>query len=446
MKNDEFTSKLKSIVLPMVLQAFMLALVSATDALMLGLVDQTSLSAVSLGGQVQFVLNLYILGITGGFSIMAAQYWGKKDIDTIENIIPIPLRLNLIGGGLFTIVCFLFPEWVMSLFTNVPELIVSGASYLKAVSLSYVLCALSQVFLTILKNSDKSSTASKISSFAVVFNIIANALLIFGLFGMPRLGIVGAAIATVLSRAIELVWSVYAVQKKDSEVKARFSKLFNKAGILGKDYVKYCSPLMAAGMVWGIAFTLYSVIMGHMGSDAVAANSITSIAKALISCVSRGLGNGASIMIGNVLGSGDMEKAKQYASRLTKLSICVGVITGLSLMAISPLIVKIAPLTETASKYLQGMLIFCGVNIMFQSPNHTVLDGIFTSGGDAKFDMYGNIGAMWCFTVPLGLLAAFVFKAPVLVVYCIVNMDEIVKIPAVYLHYKKYVWLKDITR
>ena len=199
-------------------------------------------------------------------------------------------------------------------------------------------------------------------------------------------------------------------------------------------------------MVWGIAFTLYSVIMGHMGSDAVAANSITGIAKNLLSCLIRGLGGGAGIMIGNLLGADELEKAREYGRWLTHLAIAVGIGTGGLLMLLSPLIVRLVGFGDTASVYLQEMLLFCGVNVAFQSVNHVVLDGIFCAGGDSRFDMVGNIGAMWCFAVPAGFLAAFLFKLPVLAVYCIVNLDEIVKIPAVYLHYKKYIWVRNITR
>lgn len=456
-RKNEFYSRLTSIVFPLVVQSFMLALVSATDAIMLGLVDQTSLSAVSLGGQVQFVLNLFVFGITGGMSILAAQYWGKGDHQVIERLIPFNLLYMLIAGSLFTVAALLFPHGLMRIFTNEEALIESGASYLRTVALSYILCAVSQVYLTTLKTTGRAGIASRISVFAVILNIAVNSLLIFGLLGFPRLGIVGAAIATVLARAVELVWGVIAVRKETTieipetgarniVVHVRWNRIFIREPELSGDYWRYTGPLLAASLVWGIAYTLYSVIMGHMGSDAVAANSITGIAKNLTACITTGLGNGAGIIVGNVLGTGDLNLAKQYGRRLTRLSIFIGIGTGLFLMAVSPLIRAFVPLTETASGYLQGMMIFCGINMMFQSVNHTVLDGIFCAGGDSAFDMYGNIGAMWCFSVPLGFLAAFVWKAPPLLVYCIVNLDEIVKIPAVYLRYRKYIWLRNLTR
>lgn len=444
LKRDPFYQQLTALVLPIMVQSFMLALVSATDAAMLGIVSQESLSAVSLAGQVQFVLNLFVTGIAAGTGIIAAQYWGKGDRASIEQVIPTALRANLICGALFTLCAFFLPRPLMLIFTDEPPLIELGAAYLRAVSPSYLLCAISQIYLTVLKNTGAAAAGSRISSSAVALNIVLNAVLIFGLLGFPALGVRGAAIATAIARGVELVWSVWVVRSR-CVVAVRWDRLLQTCALAG-DFWKYTRPVLAAAMVWGIAYTLYSVIMGHMGTDAVTANSIVSIAKSLLSCLIRGIGGGAGIMIGNLLGAGELERAREYGGRITRLTILTGCLSGGLLMALSPLIVHLVGYGETASRYLQGMLLFCGVNMAFQAVNHVVLDGIFGAGGDSKFDMLGNIGAMWCFSVPAGFLAAFALKLPVLAVYCIVNMDEIVKIPAVYLHYKKYVWLRNITR
>ena len=314
---DEFYQKLKLLVLPIAIQNFMLALVSATDAIMLGWIDQTSLSAVSLAGQVQFVLSLFISGIAAGAGIMAAQYWGKQDAASIEKVIPIALRTNLLFSGLFTILAGFCPEMLMRIFTNDAALVASGSQYLRAVALSYVLCGISQVYLILLKNTGHAAVSSRISSTAVVLNIILNAILIYGLCGAPALGIRGAAYATVAARVVELIWA-YLETKKPERVRILWNRLFSSAGkILSEDFWRYTLPVLAASLVWGIAYVLYSVIMGHMGSDAVAANSITSIAKSLLSCLIRGVSGGAGVLIGNLLGADELEKAREYGGRLT---------------------------------------------------------------------------------------------------------------------------------
>ncbi len=444
-KDNELAQQMLHLVVPIAIQQFMLALVSATDALMLGFVDQTSLSAVSLAGQVQFVLNLFVAGIAAGCGIMIAQYWGKRDTASIEKVMPVALYANLLSGGIFTVLALMIPGGLMHIFTNDPLLIANGASYLRAVALSYVFCGISQIYLILLKNTGHAALSSKISSSAVIINIILNAILIFGLFGAPRLGIVGAAYATVTARLVELVWAYFAVRHAHN-VAIRWSGILHTSKVLTKDFWYYTTPALGAALVWGIAFVLYSVILGHMGSDAVAANSIASIVKSMVQCVIRGVSAGAGILVGNLLGANELEKAKNYGGRITRISILIGVVTGTILIILSPFVSHVAPMSDTAREYLQFMMVVLGFNLMGQSVNTTVLDGIFCAGGDAKFDMIGNLGAMWCFSVPLGFITAFVFHAPVWLVYIIISLDEIVKLPAVYKHYKKYVWVRNITR
>lgn len=444
-KDNELAQQMLHLVVPIAIQQFTLALVSATDALMLGFVDQTSLSAVSLAGQVQFVLNLFVAGIAAGCGIMIAQYWGKRDTASIEKVMPVALYTNLLSGGIFTVLALMIPGGLMHIFTNDPLLIANGASYLRAVALSYVFCGISQIYLILLKNTGHAALSSKISSSAVIINIVLNAILIFGLFGAPRLGIVGAAYATVTARLVELVWAYFAVRHAH-HVAIHWSGILHTSKILTKDFWYYTTPALGAALVWGIAFVLYSVILGHMGSDAVAANSIASIVKSMVQCVIRGVSAGAGILVGNLLGANELEKAKNYGGRITRISILIGVVTGTILIILSPFVSHVAPMSDTARGYLQFMMVVLGFNLMGQSVNTTVLDGIFCAGGDAKFDMIGNLGAMWCFSVPLGFITAFVFHAPVWLVYIIISLDEIVKLPAVYKHYKKYVWVRNITR
>ena len=444
-KDNELAQQMLHLVVPIAIQQFMLALVSATDALMLGFVDQTSLSAVSLAGQVQFVLNLFVAGIAAGCGIMIAQYWGKRDTASIEKVMPVALYTNLLSGGIFTVLALMIPGGLMHIFTNDPLLIANGASYLRAVALSYVFCGISQIYLILLKNTGHAALSSKISSSAVIINIILNAILIFGLFGAPRLGIVGAAYATVTARLVELVWAYFAVRHAHN-VAIRWSGILHTSKVLTKDFWYYTTPALGAALVWGIAFVLHSVILAHMGSDAVAANSIASIVKSMVQCVIRGVSAGAGILVGNLLGANELEKAKNYGGRITRISILIGVVTGTILIILSPFVSHVAPMSDTAREYLQFMMVVLGFNLMGQSVNTTVLDGIFCAGGDAKFDMIGNLGAMWCFSVPLGFITAFVFHAPVWLVYIIISLDEIVKLPAVYKHYKKYVWVRNITR
>lgn len=445
-KKDNFYSELMKLVVPIAVQSFMLALVSVTDAVMLGRLDQQSMASVSQAGNVQFFLSLLATGFSIGVGIMAAQYWGKGDGKSIEKIAPTGLKIILVLGGAVTVAALFVPRTLMAILTSDKTLIPLGAEYLRVVAPSYFLCGITQVYFALLKNTGHTTESSAISSIAVVVNIVFNGIFIFGWLGAPALGIRGAALATVIARAVELALAV-GINKKKGNVQLRWRGLLEKADkLLFHDFLRYTMPVIGASLVWGIAFMSYSVVLGHMDGDAVAANSIVAVAKSLLSCLIRGVGGGAGIMIGNLLGANLLDKAKGYAARLTKLSALVGIATGLLLVAMTPVIMNITQLTPKAAEYLKIMIAFTGLNVAAQSVNHVVLDGIFGAGGDAKFDMNTNIIFMWCICVPLSLMAAFWWHLSAPVVFCLCSMDEIIKLPVVFVHYRKYIWLRNITR
>lgn len=443
--NRSFYKQLRSLVLPIAFQQFMLAAVSASDAIMLGRLSQDSMAAVSLAGQVQFVFSLYLATMTIGTSMFAAQYWGKKDVVTVERILGMVLLFTLPVSFLFTMTAALVPSALMRIFTPESALIAYGAEYLRAVSLSYLLCGISQVFLCIMKNSGRAAQSSLISSVCVIINILLNAVLIFGLFGFPDLGTTGAAVATVIARAVELTWAYWDSLSKN-RIKLHIGYLLRIDKGLCKDFWKYVTPVLGNEIVWGVGFTMSSVIMGHMGADAVAANSIASVVKNLLICFCIGIGSGGGIMIGNELGAGNLEEAKQYGDRIAKLSILSGILTGGILLCISPSILQYTDLTAQSEEYLKWMLVICAYYVIGKSVNSTTIGGIFCAGGDSKFGFLCDAVTLWGITVPLGLLAAFIWDLPVIAVYFIVNLDEIVKLPAVYKHYKKYKWVKNLTK
>lgn len=440
-----FYNKLLSLVLPIAFQNFMLAAVSASDALMLGIISQESLSAVSLAGQVQFVLNLFIAALTIGATVLTAQYWGRDDKKAVEKILAIVLKISIVISVLFFVISTVFGSMIMRIFTSDSVLIESGTLYLRIVGISYLLTGISQIYLCIMKNTGYAVKSTVISSVAMILNIVLNAVLIFGFMGLPKLGIAGVAIATVISRIIELIW-VIAESIKEGRIRLKLKYIIHIDKVLKEDFWKYALPVLGNELVWGCGFTMYSVIMGHLGSDAVAANSIANIVKNLIACVCIGIASGGGIIVGNELGKGNLKIAKEYGRRLIILSIVSGAVSGLLLLCVSPIILKYSNLTNEAYEYLKGMLIICSYYLIGKSINSTVIAGIFCAGGDSKFGFICDSVTMWIITVPLALIAAFYLKLPVIVVYFIVSLDEIVKLPAVYLNYKKYRWVKNITR
>ena len=440
----DFRRRLIRLILPITFQQIMLGLVSASDALMLGALTQDALSAVSLAGQVSFVENMFLAALTTGLSILAAQYWGKGDRGAVERVFAYAMKLTAVLSAVFFLAGLLVPRGLMSIFTGEEPLIERGAVYLRTVSPAFLLTGLSQIYQTALRNSGRPGIASAVSCTSVVVNILLNALLIFGLWGFPRLEIVGAALATVLARALEAVWCVAETARPD-RVKLRWRHLAHDDRLLRRDFWRYTWPVMGNQIVWGVGFTMYSVIMGHLGTDAVAANSIANIVKNLLSSLCFGLGLGGGILVGNELGAGRLERAREYGGRLCHLALACGAASAAALLAAAPVILAVTDLSGQAAHYLKWMLVMCTYNMVGQSMNVMTFNGIFPAGGDSRFGFLCDSIVMWGYSVPMGCVAAFVLKLPVLAVFFIINLDEMVKLPAVYRHYKKYRWVKDLT-
>ena len=428
--------------LPIALQQFMTALVGACDAIMLGKLSQDAMSAVSLATQVTFVFNLFMFAFMAGENMFVAQYYGKGDYTGISQVFSLVTKICGCIAVIFLAGTLFFPEQLMRILTNEETLIVLGSEYLRVIGISYVFSGIAQTFLAIMKNCGAVNMSTLINGVMVILNIALNAVFIFGLSGFPKMGIKGAALATVLATVVQFLWSVGYVLCRIRAVK--FSLRSCEKKLFGRFWQKTV-PLLINNLAWGIGFSMYSVIMGHLGTDAVAANGIANISKNLVACFCLGLGNAGSIIVGNRLGADRLQEAKEVGETLTKTAIIAGIVSGLVLIALSPFITKIVDLTPTARGYLQKMLLISSYYIAGKSVNCMTIGGIFAAGGDSKFGMLCDSVTLWCIIVPLGCICAFILKLPVMVVYFVLNLDEIIKLPVVYKHYKKYKWIKNLT-
>lgn len=333
----------------------------------------------------------------------------------------------------------------MKLFTNEPELIDIGAGYLRVMSVTYLCWGIIEVYLAILRSIGRVTVCMVLNVMAFSLNIFLNAVFIFGLFGAPQLGATGVAIATALSRIIELVGCiVVSLFSKDIKLNPGYMFLRNK--LLFQDFVRLSLPALCNDIAWSVAFSMYSVILGHMGSDAVAANSLVVVVRNFGTVLCFGTASAGGVLLGNVMGEGDMERAKEYASKLMKLTIITGAIGGVMVLIATPFVLHFAKLSETAMHYLKYMLLINTYYIMGAAVNTTLIAGVFRAGGDSRFGLICDVIDMWGYAVPLGFLAAFVLKLPVLWVYFLLCTDEFVKWPWVIKHYRSGKWLKNITR
>ena len=443
--DKEFYSKLWNLALPIALQNLMLALVAAADALMLGRVDQNTMSAVSLATQIQFIQNMVLGSIVSGIVVLGAQYWGKGDKKTINDLFCMGLRLAGIVSLLFFIGCVFFPRYLMLIFTDEEVLIQIGIRYLQIAGWSYLLTGISQCYLAIMKVTEHAAQAARVSTGAVLSNIILNAIFIYGLFGFPAMNEEGAALATLISRILELGWVVICSYRK-GYIHPRWKRLFHREVWLEKDFFRYSLPILGASLAWGIGFTSYSAFMGHLGTDATAANSVAAVVRDLVCCLCNGLASGGGILVGNELGAGDLKKGKIYGDRLVKLAFLTGGLSTAIMLVLTPVIMSFVKLTPGAQKYLLGMMLIMAFYMIGRAVNSIIINGIFAAGGDTMFDMYSLAITMWCIAVPLAAAGTFLFHWPVLVVYACTCLDEVGKIPWVLHHYRKNKWVRDLTR
>ncbi len=433
------------VAMPIILQNILDAAVNSADVLMLNTVGQNAISAVSLANSMVGIMFMFLYGIGTGIAMLAAQYYGKGDLDTIEKIEGIGLKSALLVAFAGAAAFLLIPGYLMRIFTPDGELIGIGINYLKFIAPGLIFWAVSAVYTSILRCIDKAGTATVLEAVALICNVSLNAVFIFGLFGAPKLGVMGVAIATSISRFIQLAGCVIVSMRKPG-VSLTFRTMFEKNRLLQKDFAGMALPAIANDIVWGLAFSVYSAILGHLGTDAVAAYSIINVVRNLGTVLCYGTASASGIIVGQILGEGDRERGISMSHTFIRLSFITGIAGGLIVLAIMPFTLSHASLTPTALDYLKFMLLINTYYITGTSVNTCLIAGIFRAGGDSRFGFKCDTIDMWCYAVPLGLLAAFVFKLPVKVVYFLLCTDEFVKWPWVFRHFYSYKWAKNITR
>ena len=446
MDKKALSKEVLQIVLPIALQNLLVTIVNASDAIMLGTLSAAALSAANLAGQLMQVYNFFLVSLCVGTTVLAAQYWGKEDTESVKKVLHITLQISIIGGIVFFLLCMFVPGMVMTFFTSDAELVALGSKYLRYVSSAYLFMGFSQVYMIIMKNTGRVNQSAMYGTITVVINIALNALLIYGLFGIPSMGIAGAAIATSIARFVEFALTVFASTKQKS-VGFSIHELFRAHKALERKYLRYTMPSVVQTMSWRIATTINVAILGHMGSAVVSANAVANIVADIMAAVAMAYASGCAIVIGQTLGNGELDNARSYGDTLLKNSRIIGAFLGVITCAIIPFVLMISgSLTTEAKGYLRVMLIIVGIKMIGKLNNAALSKGIFVAGGDIKYHMKIDIINMWCVIVPLSLITAYVFKLPVIVVYIIMNMDEYTKIYFEIARYYKYIWVKNLTR
>ena len=435
-----------ALVIPMALQNLINTGVSACDVFMLGKVGETALSASSLARQVQYIMSLFLFGLTSGATVLTAQYWGKGDKKTIERILAMGMCMAVAVTAIFTLVSLLMSETLIRIFTNESEVIREGVKYLRIVAFSYIAIGITDVYLYIMRSVERIKVATAVYLSSLICNVILNAVFIFGMFGCPAMGIRGAALATLLARILELILVIGYAKIYNREILFRMKYFFHMDSGLLKDFLVCAVPVILNEVLWGIANSASTAILGHMGSAAVAANSVAQVTKEMSMVVSFGISNAAAIYLGKTIGEKKYQHARAYAERFVKLSILLGIGSAVIILLSSQMIIMVMAMTPLTKDYLRFMMCVMAYYAVAQTLDETVIVGIFRSGGDTRFGLIIDLTAMWGCSVLLGAAAAFVFHCSVPVVYALLMSDELVKIPIIWGRYKNCSWIRNITR
>ena len=442
----KFYKTVLALVVPMALQNLINVGVTAADVIMLGAVGEKALSGASLAGQIQYIMTLFLFGLTSGATVLTAQYWGKGDRDAIEKILGMAVKAAVCVTALFTVSALAVPELLMQVFTNDPVVVSEGVKYLRIVAFTYIMMGVTQAYLYIMRSVERVVVATVVYLLSLICNIIMNAIFIFGLLGLPKMGVAGAALGTLCARILEVVLVAIYARLFNREIRLRFKYVLHTDKILFSDFMRYALPVVVNEVLWGLGTAANTAILGHMGSAAVAANSVAQVARQLATVVSFGLSSAAAIYLGKTIGEKKTEYAKAYAKRFLILSIIMGILGGTVILAVSPLASAALTLSGTAQEYLRIMFFVMSYFVVGQAINTTLVVGVFRSGVDTRFGLILDMTTMWCCSILFGFLAAFVFKLSVPVVYVILMSDEIIKIPITYKRYRSYKWLNDVTR
>ena len=442
--DKNFYKNLLRVALPITVQQFITSGISTLDVLMVGQLGETSIAALGLANQVYFLLQLLLFGISSGSAIFTAQYWGAKDVKNIRRVLGICLSITVPAAVLFTIAALFFPETVLRFYTNDPAVIALGSQYLRVVGVSYVLFAVSFSFSAILRSTEQSRLPMAVSGMALILNAMLNYALIFGNFGLPEMGVRGAALGTTISRGIEFVVLLVLTYRLKMSAAASLRELLDFDFAFFKRTLRTSLPAALNEVLWSLGITTYNAVYAHIGTESIAAINIAYTIEGMAFVVFIGLANGAAIMIGNRIGAGHETTAREYAGRFLKLGLLGAVLAGGTLILTRNQILRLYNITPLAAGYAGNILLIFSLLMWVKVSNLMIFIGILRSGGDTRYALIVEALAVWLIGVPMALVGGFVLHLPVYWVYLMVFAEEFVKLAVAYRRYRTGRWVHNL--
>ena len=420
--------------------------VNMADNLMLGSYSQNALSGAATVNQIFFMVQQFALAFGNALVVLASQYWGENRKEPIRVLTGIALKAGLFCGIVIVVLCTVMPKQLLGLFTNAPEIINQGLGYLDLLKSTFAFYIITNILMAALRSVEIVNISFYISVVSLIINVAINYTLIFGRFGMPEMGIMGAAIGTLTARIVELIIVIWYAKVKNHDV--RFHPVYMRKidKVLLKDFLIYASPVILNEMMWGLGVSANTAVIGHLGSAAVASNSVAQVARQLAQVVVFGIANATAVYLGKTIGERKFDYGKAYAKRFIRLALIMGCCGACVILICAPIANTFLVLSPEAKEYLYMMFGVMSYFVIAQAVNTTLVVGVFRSGGDTRFGLILDVSTMWGFSILLGAVAAFFLHASVPAVYILLMSDELVKLPLTLKRYRSYKWLKDVTR
>ena len=445
-RNPDFYRTFFPMLFIIVLQQVAALTVNLVDNLMLGRYTELALSGATLVNQIQFSLQQIASGIGIGIVVLASQYWGQHRTQPIKQIINIGLKLGFAVGVLFLVLCKLFPIQILSIFANDAAVIAEGARYLRVICWTYVIFSVSNSLMYALQSVETVMIGTIMSISTICINACLNYCLIFGNFGMPELGIVGAAIATLVSRTVELIIILVYVLAIDKKLHAKLWELVCVDWTYLKDYFKVAMPMVVNLTLWGIAQAAQAAILGHINATVIAANSIAIVIFQIFAVVGMSSGNVSSVVVGKTIGEGQLHLVRSYSKTMQGIYLIIGLVFGSLMFLLKGPIVglySVSPETKELAIAFLTVLSITSVGTCYEYP---VAYGIIAGGGVTKYAAIVDNLFMWLFTIPSAFLSAFIFQWSPIVTFAFLKVDQILKCIPHFIVCNRYRWVRILTR
>ena len=447
-KEKTFYKSFMILALSLALQNLLTYGVNMMDTLMLGRYSQNAMGGVSLCNQIQFLLQMLVVGAGEGAVVMGSQYWGRKKLEPIPHIIGVALRFGGALAVLLFILVFGWPNQILSLLSNDPAVIAEGAKYFSIIRYTYVIFTITNILVASLRSIGVVRIGYMISGSTLVINVCLNYLLIYGNLGFPEMGVRGAACATLIARCVELIIVIWFLKYRENVLNLNLRKLLHIDTSYVRDYMKVSLPVLINQALWGVAQMVQTGILGHLGGDVTAANAISVQVYQVLSVVCYGAASAAGIVVGRTIGEGDEKWLHPLVTTLQVVFISIGLCSGLAIFLLrGPILAAFGgTLTESAYRLSRQFMLVLAVTTVGTSYQMACDNGIIRGGGDTGFSAMMNLISMWGIIVPFSAMAAFWWKCPPAVVFFLLKWDQLYKAIPVGIRLHSWKWVKKVTR